>query len=54
LLTGGKWLSDCGVKSDAGSPAVAWHIEKAALALGEPRRCNDRAHLRFVSVQAGD
>jgi hypothetical protein len=31
--------------------AVAWHIDKAALALGEPRRYRDRAHLRFVSAQ---
>jgi hypothetical protein len=31
--------------------AVAWHIDKGALALGEPRRYRDRAHLRFVSAQ---
>jgi hypothetical protein len=31
--------------------AVAWHIDKAALALNEPRRYRDRAHLRFVSAQ---
>jgi hypothetical protein len=31
--------------------AVAWHIDKGALALGEPRRYRDRAHLRFVSTQ---
>jgi ERF superfamily len=31
--------------------AVAWHIDKAALTLGEPRRYRDRAHLRFVSAQ---
>jgi ERF superfamily len=31
--------------------AVAWHIDKGALALGEPRRYRDRAHLRFVSGQ---
>ena len=31
--------------------AVAWHIDKAALALSEPRRYRDRAHLRFVSAQ---
>jgi ERF superfamily len=31
--------------------AVAWHVDKAALTLGEPRRYRDRAHLRFVSAQ---
>jgi hypothetical protein len=31
--------------------AVAWHVDKAELALGEPRRYRDRAHLRFVSAQ---
>jgi hypothetical protein len=31
--------------------AVAWHIDKAALTLNEPRRYRDRAHLRFVSAQ---
>jgi hypothetical protein len=31
--------------------ATAWHIDKGALALGEPRRYRDRAHLRFVSAQ---
>jgi ERF superfamily len=31
--------------------AVAWHIDKAALTVGEPRRYRDRAHLRFVSAQ---
>jgi hypothetical protein len=31
--------------------AAAWHIDKAALTLGEPRRYRDRAHLRFVSAQ---
>jgi hypothetical protein len=31
--------------------AVAWHIDKGALALGEPRRYRDRVHLRFVSAQ---
>jgi ERF superfamily len=30
---------------------VAWHIDKGALALNEPRRYRDRAHLRFVSAQ---
>jgi hypothetical protein len=30
--------------------AVAWHIDKGALALGEPRRYRDRAHLRLVSA----
>jgi hypothetical protein len=32
--------------------AVAWHIDKAALTLGEPRRYRDRAHLEFVSAHA--
>jgi hypothetical protein len=32
--------------------AVAWHIDKSALPLSEPRRYRDRAHLRFVSAQA--
>jgi hypothetical protein len=32
--------------------AVAWHVDKGALALGEPRRYRDRAHLRFVSAHA--
>jgi ERF superfamily len=31
--------------------AVAWHIDKGALALGEPRRYRDRAHLEFVASQ---
>jgi ERF superfamily len=31
--------------------AVAWHIDKGALPLSEPRRYRDRAHLRFVSAQ---
>jgi ERF superfamily len=31
--------------------AVAWHIDKSVLALGEPRRYRDRAHLEFVSSQ---
>jgi hypothetical protein len=31
--------------------AVAWHIDKGALKLGEPRRYRDREHLRFVSAQ---
>ena len=31
--------------------AVAWHIDKSALTLNEPRRYRDRAHLRFVSAQ---
>jgi hypothetical protein len=31
--------------------AVSWHIDKSALALSEPRRYRDRAHLRFVSGQ---
>jgi hypothetical protein len=31
--------------------AVAWHVDKGALALSEPRRYRDRAHLRFVSTQ---
>ena len=30
--------------------AVAWHIDKGALTLSEPRRYRDRAHLRFVST----
>jgi hypothetical protein len=31
--------------------AVAWHIDKSALAHGEPRRYRDRAHLEFVASQ---
>jgi hypothetical protein len=31
--------------------AAAWHIDKGALVLSEPRRYRDRAHLRFVSAQ---
>jgi hypothetical protein len=31
--------------------SVAWHIDKGALPLSEPRRYRDRAHLRFVSAQ---
>jgi hypothetical protein len=31
--------------------AVAWHIDKSALALSEPRRYRDREHLKFVSAQ---
>jgi ERF superfamily len=31
--------------------AVAWHVDKGALALSEPRRYRDRAHRRFVSAQ---
>jgi ERF superfamily protein len=33
------------------SDAVSWHIDKSSLALGEPRRYRDRAHLQFVSSQ---
>jgi hypothetical protein len=32
--------------------AVAWHIDKGALTLGEPRRYRDRGHLRSVSAHA--
>jgi hypothetical protein len=32
--------------------AVAWHIDKGALPLSEPRRYRDRGHLRFVSAQS--
>jgi ERF superfamily len=31
--------------------AAAWHIDKSALTLSEPRRYRDRAHLKFVSSQ---
>ncbi len=31
--------------------AVSWHIDKSALALGEPRRYRDHEHLKFVSSQ---
>jgi ERF superfamily len=31
--------------------AVAWHVDKSALPLSEPRRYRDRAHLKFVSAQ---
>jgi ERF superfamily len=31
--------------------AVAWHIDKGALPLSEPRRYRDRVHLRFVSAK---
>jgi hypothetical protein len=31
--------------------AVSWHIDKGALALSEPRRYRDRAHLEYVSLQ---
>jgi hypothetical protein len=31
--------------------AVAWHVDKGALTVSEPRRYRDRAHLRFVSAQ---
>jgi hypothetical protein len=31
--------------------AVAWHVDKSALPLNEPRRYRDRAHLRFVTAQ---
>jgi hypothetical protein len=31
--------------------AVAWHIDKGALPLSEPRRYRDRAHLEFVTQQ---
>jgi hypothetical protein len=31
--------------------AVSWHIDKGALALSEPRRYRDRAHLEHVSLQ---
>jgi ERF superfamily len=36
---------------DRVSNAVAWHIDKSALTLSEPRRYRDRAHLEFVSSQ---
>jgi ERF superfamily len=31
--------------------AVSWHIDKSTLALSEPRRYRDRAHLQFVAAQ---
>jgi hypothetical protein len=31
--------------------AVLWHVDKSALALREPRRYRDRAHLEFVASQ---
>jgi hypothetical protein len=31
--------------------AVVWHVDKSALALSEPRRYRDRAHLKFVASQ---
>ena len=31
--------------------AVAWHVDKSALPLSEPRRYRDRAHLEFVASQ---
>ena len=31
--------------------AVAWHVDKSALPLSEPRRYRDRAHLKFVASQ---
>jgi hypothetical protein len=31
--------------------AVSWHIDKNTLALSEPRRYRDRAHLQFVAAQ---
>ncbi len=31
--------------------AVLWHVDKGALALSEPRRYRDRAHLEFVASQ---
>jgi hypothetical protein len=34
-----------------GNNAVARHVDKGALQLGEPRRYRDRAHLQFVSAQ---
>jgi hypothetical protein len=39
------------VSEDRVNDAVAWHIDKSALALSEPRRYRDRAHLEFVSSQ---
>jgi len=36
---------------DRVNDAVAWHVDKSALALSEPRRYRDRAHLEFVSSQ---
>jgi hypothetical protein len=32
--------------------AVAWHVDKSALPLGEPRRYRDPIHLEFVGSQA--
>jgi ERF superfamily len=31
--------------------AASWHIDKSTLALNEPRRYRDRAHLQFVAAQ---
>jgi hypothetical protein len=31
--------------------AVAWHVDKSALPLSEPRRYRDRSHLEFVASQ---
>jgi hypothetical protein len=37
--------------SERVNDAVAWHIDKGALTLSEPRRYRNRAHLEFVSSQ---
>jgi hypothetical protein len=51
----GDQASDPPSRSETQSPgvnnAVAWHVDKAALTLSEPRRYRDRAHLQFVSAQ---
>ena len=31
--------------------SVAWHVDKSALPLSEPRRYRDRAHLEFVASE---
>jgi hypothetical protein len=41
------WIGERRVRN-----AVSWHIDKGALALSEPRRYRDRAHLEYVSLQS--
>jgi ERF superfamily len=49
--TGSNLPSDPESRLPPVNNAVAWHIDKANLPLGEPRRYRDRAHLKFVSAQ---
>jgi hypothetical protein len=44
-------LCDSSAAVTSVNDTVAWHIDKGALTLSEPRRHRDREHLKFVAAQ---